>query len=372
MIHSQTPRPFIPISKPAIGDEEKVAVARVLESGMLAQGARVAELEHTFAEFIGVKHAIATVNGTAALHAALLAHRIGPGDEVITVPFTFIASVNAILYVGATPVLVDVDETFNIDPTQVERVITPRTKAILPIHLYGQPADLAALDQIAQRHGLVIIEDACQAHGATFAGQHVGSFGTGCFSFYATKNMTTGEGGMVTTNDDQIAEAVRLIIAHGMRVRYYHQQIGYNFRMTDIAAAIGIEQLKKLPAANARRAETAQFYSERLKRIPGLIVPTVAPNRTHVWHQYTIWVTSQFPLTRDQVVEKLHEAGIGTGIYYPVPVHHQQSMRGVLPEGLVFPCSEQLAREVVSLPVHPNVSNEQREYIVQTIEHLAA
>ncbi len=370
MTQSNVARQMIPISKPSIGVEEKEAVLRVLDSGMLAQGPRVAELERAFAEFIGVKHAIATVNGTTALHAALLAHGIGAGDEVITVPFTFIASVNSILYAGARPVFVDVDETFNMDPSQIERAITLHTKAIMPIHLYGQSADLGRIGEITRRHNLALIEDACQAHGATFEGKHVGTFGTGCFSFYATKNMATGEGGMITTNDDRIADSARLFIAHGMRVRYYHEQLGYNYRMTDIAAAIGTEQLKKLPAANARRAETAEFYTRRLSQVPGLIAPTVAPNRTHVWHQYTIRVTPKFYLGRDQVIEKLREAGIGTGIYYPVPVHQQQSMRGIIPDGLVFPCSEQLAREVISLPVHPNVSDEQREYIVQTIENL--
>lgn len=363
---------MIPISKPTMGVEEQEAVARVLASGMLAQGPRVAEFERAFAEYIGVKHAIATTNGTTALHAALLAHGIGAGDQVITVPFTFIASVNSILYTGARPVFVDVDDTFNMDVAQIERAITPHTKAIMPIHLYGQPADLARLGAIARAHNLALIEDACQAHGATFDGKRVGSFGTGCFSFYATKNMTTGEGGIITTNDDRVADATRLIIAHGMRVRYYHEQMGFNFRMTDVAGAIGFEQLKKLPAFNARRNETAGFYNEMLGRVPGLIVPTVAPRRSHVWHQYTIRVTSAFPFTRDQVVDKLREAGIGSGIYYPVPVHQQQSMRGVIPDGLAFPCSEQLAREVVSLPVHPYVSDADREHVVRTLTSLSA
>jgi perosamine synthetase len=362
---------MIPISKPSIGIAEQEAVARVLESGMLAQGPRVAEFERAFAEFIGVKHAIATANGTTALHAALLAHHLGPGDEVITTPFTFIASVNAILYTGACPVFVDVDETFNLDPAGIEPVITSRTKAIMPVHLYGQPADLDAIGELCRRYNLILIEDACQAHGATFRGKRVGSFGTGCFSFYATKNMTTGEGGMITTNDDQVAETARLIIAHGMRVRYYHEQIGYNYRMTDIAAAIGLEQLKKLAAANARRAETAQFYNTHLASLPNVMVPTLAPHRTHVWHQYTIRIMPEFPLSRDQVVEKLREVGIGTGIYYPVPVHQQKAMQHVVPPEITFPRAEMFARQVLSLPVHPSVSDEQRAYIVQTLEKLS-
>lgn len=361
------PVKFIPISQPTMGAEEKSAVARVLESGMIAQGPRVAEFERAFAQMLGVKHAIATSNGTTALHAALLAHGIGAGDEVITTPFTFIASVNSILYTGARPVFVDIDSTFNLDPSLIERAITPRTKAIMPVHLYGQPVDLAAIGAIARRHNLVVIEDACQAHGATFDGQAVGSFGTGCFSFYATKNMTTGEGGMITTNDDAVADAARLCINHGMRVRYYHESVGYNFRMTDIAAALGIEQLKKLPVFNARRAQTAEFYVNRLVHIPGLIVPTVAPHRTHVWHQFTLRVQPPYPLSRDQLLDAFKQAGIGSGIYYPIPVHQQQALHGLVPADLRLPIAEQFAKEVVSIPVHPNVTDAQRQYITEFI-----
>ena len=359
----------IAISQPGIGDEEKNAVARVLDSGILAQGARVAELERCFAEFIGVKHAIATSNGTTALHAALLAHDIGAGDEVITTPFTFIASINSILYTGARPVLIDVDATFNLDPNLIERAITPRTKAIMPVHLYGQPADLAVIGEIAKRHNLALIEDACQAHGATFDGRSAGSFGTGCFSFYATKNMTTGEGGMITTNDNAVADAARLIISHGMRVRYQHERIGYNFRMTDIAAAMGVEQLKKLPSFNARRKATAQFYNEQLANIPGLILPSVAPRRTHVWHQYTLRVTPPARLTRDEMISALKHAEIGAGIYYPIPAHQQAALCGVVPADAHFPIAEQFAQQVFSIPVHPNVSDAQRAYIVETIRN---
>jgi dTDP-4-amino-4,6-dideoxygalactose transaminase len=321
---------MIPVSKPLIGEEEQDAVRRVLESGMLAQGARVAEFEQSFAQFIGARHAIATSNGTTALHAALLAHSVGPGDQVITTPFTFMASVNAILYCGAQPVLVDIDQSFNIDPALIEAAITPRTKAIMPVHLYGQPANMTDIGAIAQQHRLALIEDACQAHGAEFEGRKVGTFGTGCFSFYATKNMTTGEGGMITTNDDRIAEHARQLISHGMKVRYYHEILGYNYRMTDIAAAIGIEQLKKLPAFNARRNATAQFYNVHLADIPGVVTPSIFPHRSHVFHQYTLRFTPGAAYTRDQVAQTLAAQGIGTGIYYPTPVHKQESLKSLI------------------------------------------
>ncbi len=362
---------MIPISKPLLGEEEQAAVRRVLKSGTLAQGPKVAEFECVFADFIGVKYAIATANGTTALHTALLAHGIGPGDEVITTPFTFIASVNAILYTGARPVFVDIDESFNINPELIEVAITECTRAIMPVHLYGQPADMEAIGRIASKYDLIIIEDACQAHGAEFNGRKVGSFGTGCFSFYATKNMTTGEGGMITTNDDEVAEKVRLIINHGMKVRYCHDVLGYNYRMTEVAAAIGIEQLTKLPAFNARRIETAGFYNERLANIPGLVIPKVYPRRTHVYHQYTIRITPAFGRNRDEVAEALHQKGIGAGIYYPIPVHRQKSIQARDLGDSSFPVAEQMAYEVLSLPVHPSVTDEQREYIARVLESLS-
>lgn len=362
---------MIPISKPVIGENEKRAVEGVLASGILAQGPRVAELERAFAEYIGVKHAMATSNGTTALHVALLAHGIGAGDEVITTPFTFIASINAILYTGATPRLVDVDGSFNIDASQIEAAITPRTRAILPVHLFGQPSDLRALMQIAQRHNLVVVEDACQAHGAMFQGKHAGSFGTGCFSFYATKNMTTGEGGMITTDDDAIAARARLLLNHGMRVRYHHETLGYNFRMTDVAAAIGIEQLRQLDGFNARRVENAAFYDEHLANVRGLELPRVFPQRTHVYHQYTLRVLPKFSLSRDELLARLQEQGVGTGIYYPIPAHRQASVANFEWARVNLPHAQEFANQVFSLPVHPLVSDADRTYIVETIRELA-
>jgi perosamine synthetase len=358
---------MIPVSKPLLGEEEQAAVRRVLESGIIAQGPRVAEFERAFAAMVGVKHAIATSNGTTALHAALLAHGVGPGDEVITTPFTFMASINSILYTGARPVLCDIDESFNLDAALIERAITPRTKAIMPVHLYGQPADLDVIGELARAHDLALVEDACQAHGAEFDGRRAGSFGTGCFSFYATKNMTTGEGGMITTDDDGLAEGARRIIAHGMKVRYYHDSLGYNYRMTDIAAAIGIEQLKKLPGFNARRVENARFYDQHLANVPGLITPAVYPRRTHVYHQYTVRITPEFGRSRDAVAEALGQQGISTGVYYPIPAHRQAAVQPLgLGEG-VYPVAEQMAQEVLAIPVHPALTDADRMFIVDSL-----
>src|SRR5712691_7386398 len=236
---------MIPIAHPLLGAEEEDAVLAVLRSGQLTQGERVAAFERRFAELCQVQEAIAVSSGTAALHLALIAHEIGYGDEVITTPFSFAATANAILLVGATPVFVDIDpDTYNIDPVCVEAAITPRTKAILPVHLYGNPCDMQRLEAIARANHLVIIEDACQAHGASIKGKPVGGFGTGCFSFYATKNITTGEGGMVTTNDPVIAERVRLLRSHGQQERYKHHALGYNLRMTELQGALGVVQVE--------------------------------------------------------------------------------------------------------------------------------
>ena len=363
---------MIPISKPFIGENEKRAVERVLDSGMLAQGARVAEFERAFAEYIGVKHAIATSNGTTALHIALLAHNIGAGDEVITTPFTFIASINSILYTGATPRLIDVDDSFNLDASQIAKAITPRTKAIMPIHLFGQPADMNAVMRLARQHNLIVIEDACQAHGAMFGDKRAGSYGTGAFSFYATKNMTTGEGGMITTNDDAIASQARLLINHGMRVRYHHETLGYNFRLTDVAAAIGIAQLNQLDAFNARRVDTALYYNAQLQNVRGLLVPRVFPQRTHVFHQYTLRVLPEFPITRDALISELQTRGIGSGIYYPIPAHHQVSVSQNAWAQAELPRALEFSSQVVSLPVHPLVTDDDRAYITETIRTLAA
>lgn len=348
---------MIQISRPTIGDAEQLAVSRVLASGVLAQGPQVAAFEQEFARYIGVEHAIATSSGTSALHAVLLALGVGPGDEVITSPFTFIASVNSILYAGATPVFADIGEDFNIDPALIAPLITARTRAIMPVHLYGQVASMREIMRIAHDHDLLVVEDACQAHGAKLEGRAAGSFSVGCFSFYATKNMTTGEGGAITTNDGDLTERCRMIINHGMRRRYHHEILGYNYRMTDLAAAIGREQLKCLDQSNSRRVENAASYNKLLAGCPGLILPAVGPNREHVYHQYTVRITPQFGRTRDEVADLLKAEGVATGIYYPVPAHLQASIQSLGLKGGRLPVAEQMATEVLSLPVHPSLAD---------------
>ncbi len=355
----------IPISRPHVTDAEKKAVMEVLDSGMLVQGPRTAQFETAFAEMCGVRHAIAVSSGTTALHLALLACEIGPGDEVITTPFTFIASANAILFVGARPVFVDIDPvTLNIDPALIEAAVTPRTRAIMPVHLYGQMCDMDQIEAVAARHGLKIIEDACQAVQATYHGKKAGSFGIGAFSFYATKNMMTGEGGMITTNDDCAAEKCRMLRQHGMKQRYIHESLGYNFRMTDIQAAIGLVQLDRLPAFTAGRQANAAFYNETIQSVQ---TPRAKEPCGHVWHQYTVQINHG--RDRDAAVSRLNERGIGTGIYYPVPVHQQQSMREIAGD-IRLPVAEQMAGTVFSLPVYPQLTREELEIIASEVNQL--
>jgi dTDP-4-amino-4,6-dideoxygalactose transaminase len=356
---------MIPIARPTMGTEERDLVWSALESGSLAQGARVRELEERFAAFIGVRHAVATSSGTTALHLSLLANGIGAGDEVITVPFTFIASANSILYTGARPVFVDIGEDdFTIDPILIEAAITPRAKAIMPVSLYGQPADMPAIVEIADRHGLAVIEDACQSHGAQIDGRRSGSWGAGAFSFYPTKNMTSGEGGMITTDDAELAERARLLREHGMKVRYHHDVIGYNFRMTDVHASIGLAQLPKLEAANARRKAIAARYDAELA---GVMTPRVAPGRSHVYHQYTIRVAR-----RDEFVERLKERGVGSGIYYPIPVHRQKPYLALGYGDVAVPVTDRLTAEVLSIPVHPSLTDAEVDAVIAAVNETAA
>jgi dTDP-4-amino-4,6-dideoxygalactose transaminase len=358
---------MISIASPLIGEEEKQAVLQVLDSGMLAQGPRVAAFEEAFAAFCGVEHAIATSSGTTALHSALLAHGIGAGDEVITTSFTFIASANSVLYTGAKPVFVDIQsDTFNLDPAQIEAAITEKTKAIMPVHLFGLSCDLQAIQRIANKHGLVVIEDACQSHGATYKSQRVGSFGTGVFSLYPTKNMTSAEGGMITTNDENLANECRIIRQHGMRRRYYHDDLGFNFRMTDVHAAIGFEQLKKLEGFNQARQRNAAFFNEHLK---GVGVPDVPKDHEHVYHQYTIRVPDG---RRDGLIEHLKLNEIGCGVYYPVPVHQQSYYTKNLNYAQKLPEAERAATEVLSLPVHPALSPADLESVVSAVNEFMA
>lgn len=354
---------MIPIAKPQIGKEEKQAVLEVLESGMLAQGPKVEEFEEKFARYVGAKYAVAISSGTTALHLALLAHGVGPGDEVITSPFSFVSSANAALYVGAKPVFVDIEpDYFCLDPRWIEKKITKKTKAIIPVDLYGHPCQIEDIKSEALDKGLVVIEDACQAHGAEVEGRRVGSLTTTCFSFYPTKNMTTGEGGMVTTNNRQIAEKIKLLRAHGSKVRYYHNILGYNFRMTDIAAAIGIEQLKKLEKFNRQRIKNAGYLSKKLEGIDGIITPKVREGCRHVFHQYTIRITLEFGKSRDEVIEVLQKNEIGFGIYYPLPIHKQKLYRKLGYEDKL-PVAERMSKQVLSLPIHPGVTKKDLDKI---------
>jgi dTDP-4-amino-4,6-dideoxygalactose transaminase len=356
---------MIPISKPFIGPEEKQAVLAVLDSGYLVQGPQTQALEERFATLCGTRHAVATSNGTTALHLALLANEIGPGDEVITTPFTFIATVNSILAVGAKPVLVDIDPaTFNLDVAQVEAALTDKTKAIMPVHLYGQMCDMDALQRLAHKHTLRIIEDAAQAVGATWNGRAAGSYGTGAFSLYATKNVMSAEGGMITTDDDDVAARCRLLRSHGQRTRYDYVMWGTNFRMSDLHAAIGLCQMDRLATFTGQRQAHAAYFNTQLESV---VKPCTQPQATHVWHQYTVRLGPG--RNRQQALHQLSEAGIGTGIFYPSPAHQHEHIRHVVGE-LSLPVAEQAAQTVFSLPVHPQLSTEELAKIVTEVNRL--
>jgi dTDP-4-amino-4,6-dideoxygalactose transaminase len=313
----------------------------------------------------GANYAVATSNGTAALYLALLASGVGHGDEVITSPLTFIATANAIAQTGARPVFADVDDTLNLDPRAAAAAITPRTRAIVPVHLHGNPADVPALLDLAAQHGLLLIQDACQAVGATIGSALLGNLATAVYSFYATKNITTGEGGMITTNDSRLAKLCASLRhqAYGEEP-YVHDAVGYNFRMTEMQAAIGLVQIQRLPAINQRRRETASYYDERI--VPnGFFRPRTASGNTHAYHQYTLRVADPLKHTRDAVRETLAAVGIGTGVYYPVPVHRQPAYRPY--SDTSCPNAEQAARDMVSIPVHPGVSDSDRERVATAL-----
>lgn len=359
---------MIPVGRPVLGKEEEKAVIEVIRSGMLAQGTKVEQLEKDFAKKVGAKYAVATSNGTTALHLALIAAGIKEGDEVITTPFTFAATGNAIVYTGAKPVFADIcEDDYNIDPRSIEKLVTSKTKAILPVHLYGQAARMTEIMKIARKRNLVVIEDACQSHMAQLGKKKVGTFGlSGAFSMYPTKNMTTGEGGMVTTNSKKMADTLKLLRNHGMEHRYHHDIIGYNFRMTDIGAAIGIEQLKKLAGFTSRRRDIASHYTKALKDIPGIVTPTELKGNKHVYHQYTIRVTADFGWTRDELMAELAKNNIGSAIFYPVPLYRQKAYKGIGRKG-VCKVTEKVTKEVLSLPIHPALKDNEQKKIIKTI-----
>ncbi len=358
---------FIPPAKPIIGDEERAAVDRVLRSGMVAQGPEVAAFEQEFAaHFVQGRPVVAVNSGTAGLHLGLLACGVGPGDEVIVPSFTFAATGNSVALTGATPVFADIEpETFTLDPASVEAAITPRTKGIMPVHLYGHPARMRELGEIARRRGVALYEDAAQAHGAALDGRPVGTFGDfAMFSLYPTKNMTSGEGGMIAAADDTIARQARLLRNQGMERQYENEVVGFNARMTDIHAAIGRVQLTKVDAWTATRQRNAAHLDARLQ---GVVVPPVAAGAVHVYHQYTVRVTDD----RDGFAAALRdEHQVGSGVYYPIPNHRLPSLAGYAP-GLELPETERAAREVVSLPVHPSLSESDLERIVVAVNTVA-
>ena len=360
----------IPIARPVIGHDEIAAVSEVLTSGMIAQGERVAEFEQKFSDLCGTTHAVATSNGTTALHAALLAAGIGHGDEVIVPSFSFVATASSVSMCGATPVFCDVDEqTCTIDTAQIEERVTQQTKAVVGVHLFGHPFDVVGVTQVCEKHNLILIEDAAQAHGASVNGEKVGGFGQfGCFSFYATKNMTTGEGGMVTTNERAMAERLRQIINHGQTEKYLHARLGYNYRMTDIAAAIGLVQLKKLDKFNARRRKNAAYLTANI-RCRGLIPPTVVNGVNHVYHQYVVRLSEEFPMKRSEFADYLKTKGIGTAVHYPLPIHRQPMYE---PQNDPDPCpvSTKLSSCVLSLPVHPMLDGKELAYICDAINRV--
>jgi len=348
---------MIRLAVPFIGDEEVAAVERVMRSGQLSQGPETAAFEEEFSQLVDGRHCIGVNSGTSALHVALLAAGIGPGDEVIVPSFTFAATANAVALTGARPVFVDIEPTyFCIDPEAVAAAVTPRTAAIMPVHLYGHPAQMPALLEIARRHGLLVVEDSAQAHGAALDGTPAGAFGTlGAFSFYPTKNMTTGEGGMITTADDELARKCRLLRAQGMEVRYQNEMVGLNVRMTDMAAAIGRVQLTRLAAWTEARRANAGSYNARLR---GVATPAAAENARHVYHQYT--VRSEH---RDDLVERIKANDIGVDVYYPTPVHELPSF-GL---SLDLPNTRLAAREVCSIPVHPFLTEEEVSTVIEVI-----
>ncbi len=353
----------IPAAKVLIGDEERAAVDRVLRSGMIAQGPEVAAFEREFAtELVDGRTCVAVNSGTSGQHLGLLAAGVGPGQEVIVPSFTFAATANSVALTGATPVFADIDPvTYTLDPGAVEAAITERTVGVMPVHLYGQPADMTRLGEVARRHGIAIFEDAAQAHGATWQGRPVGTFGTfAMFSLYPTKNMTSGEGGMVACVTDDVARMVRLLRNQGMERRYENEVVGFNCRMTDIHAAIGRVQLTKLAAWTKQRQENAAFLDANLR---GVVAPPVAPGATHVYHQYTIRVADD----RDGFAAALQaEYGVGSGVYYPIPNHRLPSFGLTLD----LPETERAAAEVLSLPVHPTLSQAELERIVAAVNAL--
>jgi len=357
----------IPIARPFFGDEEKREVLAVLDSGQLVQGVWVERLERAFAELHGARYAVATSNGTTALTAALMAHGIEPGDEVIVPSFSFFATASSVLAAQARPVFADVDaSTFTLSVAAARAAMTSRTRAILPVHLFGHPADRPALADLCAAHGLLLLEDAAQAHLAAIDGRPVGSSGTAAFSLYASKNATSGEGGMVLTDDAAVYERLRRIRNHGRSIADDHQLLGFNFRMTNLCAAVGLPQLARLPAWTQRRIEHAAFFTRELRNVE---TPTVRQGYRHVFHQYT--VRAPLGRNRDDLVAELRRAGIDARVYYPRPIHRQPIIQRLGLGDVDLPVTEALCRTVFSLPVHPHLTPDELDFVASSVERLA-
>ena len=366
---------MIPINLPKIGEEEIEVVIKVMRSGMLTSGLgagpKVVEFEKDYAKFAGVKHAIAVNTGTAALHAAIMAVGVRVGDEVILPSFTFVATAEAVVLAGAKPVFADIDpETYTLSPAAIEKSITKKTKAIVPVDLYGLPADIKPIREIAAKHNLAIVEDSAQSHGATCEGKPAGVFADlACWSLYAAKNIGTGEGGVVTTDDDELAETVRMIRTHGEKVKYASLMLGTNYRMTEIQAAIGVVQLKRLPDFLAKRAQNAQRLTEKLQKTDKIILPSQPSNRTPSWYLYTIRVKGATESRRNSIIKELHANGIGAEAYYPTPVHQMPYYKENFGK-FNLPETDKAAKQVLSLPIHPCVTEEQIDFIIDILLNL--
>ena len=360
---------MIPISKPFLGEEEKRAVLEVMDSGMLAQGAVVKDFENAFSRYMGCAYSIATSSGTSALQVILTALGIKKGDEVITTPLSFFASTSTIIYCGAKPVFADIlEDTFNIDPVDIEKKVTDSTKAILPVHLFGQSAAMDEILAIANNNGLRVVEDACQSHGATYKSKKVGTMGdAGCFSFYPTKNMTTGEGGMITTNNNELDELCRMYRDHGASEKYQHKIIGYNYRLNDIFAAIGREQLKKLDGFTAKRVELARKMNEKLEDVDWLVTPKEKEGYGHVFHLYTVVLTGKMRNKQKDFITHLRENGVGAREGYPVPIYKQPAVQNMEYAG-DCPVAEEVMKKMVHLPLHVGLSDEHVERIVNAVK----
>ncbi len=359
----------ISIAKPNFGKEEMDAVKEVLDSGILVSGEKTSTFEKEFAEYVGIEYAIAVTNGTVALDVALKALNIGPGDEVITSAFSFIASSNCILFQNAKPIFADIDpKTFTIDPSDVVEKITTKTKAIIPVHLFGQPAKMDALMEIAQDNGVALVEDAAQAHGAEYKERRTGSIGdVGCFSFYATKNMTTAEGGMITMNEPKLANKARLLINHGQSYKYHHDLLGYNYRITEFCAAIGSVQLRKLEGFNKKRIENASLLSNGIQELTGLTAPSIDKDVKHVFHQYVVRVEDSCRLNRDELANNLTEKGVEAAVHYPIPIYRQPFYQKLNYSWTNYLNTEDTCSRVLSLPVHPLIKRKDIEYILDIL-----